>query len=503
VTEGPSTATSRPAGQPWSSGPPANVDRAARDRRPARRAAGLASALLAGAAAVPLLGAVGALPLGGGRAAAGALRTADPAEPAPSAPPRRDAEGAPTPTDPPAPPAAASRSEDRAPPDEVEAPFDLLERVRGDELDGFHAALARTAGLREGAVTRVVHLGDSSIGLDQLTHGIRRRMQRRFGDAGPGFVLLQPHSASYRHAVAHPGVRRKWEFCFLIFRCRRDGHYGLGGVTFRSGGGAATVYQVPDAGGDDGAATRFELWYATQPHGGSLVVTAGGRRRVLDTEGPRLEDARWSRRLPEGARWVRVQARGGPVRAYGVVLEHERPGVVWDGLSMIGAFTHRLLAQDAEHLAGQIRWRDPDLVVLSYGGNDLRRFAAGRVDQDGLEAETRQAIRHIRRGRPGVSCIVVGINDHRKSGALVVGPDEVEGVLMAQRRAARAEGCAFFDTYRAMGGRGAFERWAAHRPPLVANDQKHLTRAGRVILSRRIYDALLRDHDRWRARRFR
>jgi len=468
---------------------------------------GLVGALLGGAAAAPILAVAGAPPddgwgLPGSRPGVGKDRPAPPAPDA-SGDGRRQrpgtAEADPGDGEGGTPPSAEGR--------EAEAPFDLLERVRGDELDPFHQALARTAAQRDGAVTRVVHLGDSSIGLDQLTHGIRWRFQQRFGDAGPGFVLLQPHSASYRHRLAHPLVRQEWDFCFLIFRCRKDGHYGLGGVTFRSGGGAASVYKVPRPKGGPPAspppATRFELWYAHQPRGGQLDVLVGSDRRSLDTSGPRLEDARYVRRLPREARWVKVRARGGgPVRAYGIVLEHEAPGVVWDGLSMIGAFTHRLLAQDAAHLAGQIRWRDPDLVVLSYGGNDLRRYVGGRVDEDELAGETEQVIRHVRRGRPGVACMVVGINDHRKSGALAVGPDEVEAVIRAQRRAARAEGCAFFDTYRAMGGRGAFERWAAHRPPLVANDKKHLTSAGRNILARRIYDALLRDHRRYRLRRF-
>ncbi|MCA9662559.1 MAG: hypothetical protein KC486_29735, partial [Myxococcales bacterium] len=70
---------------------------------------------------------------------------------------------------------------------------------RPEALEGFFAALANT---RRDGVARVLHMGDSSIGMDGLPHAIRRRMQDHFGDAGPGFVLVDRFSKNYTSNVA-------------------------------------------------------------------------------------------------------------------------------------------------------------------------------------------------------------------------------------------------------------------------------------------------------------
>lgn len=407
------------------------------------------------------------------------------------------AEGEPPPEPPPAlaqPPAA-----DRAPaPPARDAARAAARRVGahlhdpGGALAGFYAALARSEAGQDGALTRVLHMGDSSIGLDQLPHMLRSRMQARFGDGGPGFVLLQPHSASYRHQLVHPWVGREWDFCFVVFRCQPDGRYGLGGVTFNSRGGSATRYRTPTTGTLGRRVSRFELWYAAQPRGGRVALHVDDDRPVIvETAAATLEDRWHALVFPPGEHTFQVRAAGGPLRAYGAVLESPGPGVVWDTLSMIGAFTSRLLAQDRDHIAAQVAHRDPDLLVLGYGGNDLRRLAGGGVTAEGFEDEYRRVIRHLRVGKPSMACLVVAINDHGMSGFRRLTAEHVEAIVEAQRGAAAAEGCAFFDTYEAMGGRGSMARWAAHRPPLASGDQKHLSRHGREVIAQQLFDDLM------------
>lgn len=348
-----------------------------------------------------------------------------------------------------------------------------------------HAALART--LAEGTVTRVIHMGDSSIGMDGLPHVLRTAFQSRYGDAGPGFVLLQPHSPNYRNRTVSLRNRTEWDLCFIIRRCLRDGHYGLGGVSVSSRGGAVTTI-VPR---DERIVSRAELWYAAHPRGGDILFRFGrGAATRIATRAPALED-RWYRLARDpGSHGVQVQASGnGLSRAYGVVLENDGPGVVWDTLSMIGAFTNRLLAHDEAHFAGQLAHRDPDLVVLSFGGNDLRRVVGRVVDEEGLRDETERLLTRVRRGVPDAGCLVLGIIDHQRSGRLEVAPDRVELVIRAQRAAAQRAGCAFYDTVAAMGGAGSYAAW--RRRGLAASDGKHLSPRGRRVIGARLFEALM------------
>jgi lysophospholipase L1-like esterase len=156
---------------------------------------------------------------------------------------------------------------------------------------------------------------------------------------------------------------------------------------------------------------------------------------------------------------------------------------------MIGAFTHRLLAHDEAHFARQLARRDPDLVVLNYGGNDLRRVVHGAVDREELAAETEALLSRVRAATPDASCLVVGINDHTRSGAARVHPRHVELVLAAQRDAATRAGCAFWSTTEAMGGAGSFGRW--RRARMASSDGKHLSERGRRVIAARLYAALM------------
>lgn len=348
-----------------------------------------------------------------------------------------------------------------------------------EALAPFFAALARTeAG--EG-ITRVTHLGDSSIGLDGIPHGMRRRFQEQFGDAGAGFVVLEPPTDSYANRTVNVRSGPAWRSCVVVRRCRRDGHYGLGGVLADSRGRSATTIAPRDG----RRMTRAELWYLAQPNGGRLRFELGEASAEIDTEASALED-RWH--VLEGEGTVRVRALGGRVRAYGVVLENGGPGVVWDSLPLVGAFTHRMLAFDEAHFARQLAHRDPDLVVLSFGGNDLRRIVGG-TSPERFREETEQVLARVRAAAPEAACLLVGINDHTASGATEVQPRHIEAVIAAQRAAAGNQGCAFWDQIAAMGGPGSFRAW--QRRGLAAADGKHLSARGREVIAARLHAALM------------
>lgn len=403
-----------------------------------------------------------------------------PAAPAPAAepdagtpPPERL--GAPTP------PRWEPRAEDRA------APHQPLEHP--EALAPFYDALARIDGSSEPGIVRVVHLGASMIGYDDLTGVLRERFQTRFGDGGAGLVLLQRYM--YNYVQQWVDLRGSgWSSCFIRVRCRSDGHYGLGGVTFETEGGARTrISTRAHELGDEVA--RFELWYAGIRNGGKLRVRIDGEApTVVDTRADALEDRWQAFDVEQGPHTIEVRALG-RARGYGVVLETHGPGIVWDQFSMIGVYTRNLLAWDREHIARHVAHRDPDLLVFSYGGNDSRRVLKGRVDRQGYAAELAAVVERVRAGKPKAACLILGTADRRSSMGHAISPRQIETLVQAQRDVAEQAGCAFFDTYAAMGGAHSFDRWRRHDPPLAARDQIHLTHAGNALLGGWIYAAIV------------
>lgn len=388
--------------------------------------------------------------------------------------------------------------------DELVVPLDNAEA-----LAPFYKALTMTDIGYEGAITRAGHWGDSVLGNDGITGTIRRRMQARFGDAGHGFHALKKYDASYRHQ----GVKFeeqgsvRWSSCFIRNRCKDDGHYGYGGVTVWSPGGAQSRFETATTGTVGLSASVFEVWYAKQSNGGKLRVTIDGEVNVVETgleggEPGAIEDA-WARFvIPDGPHTIDVRAAGGgQVRAYGVILERELPGVVWDEMALIGSFTSRLASQDPGHLAKQLGHRELDLMVFTFGGNDMTREQSDlRKTMDPYIADYSSVIELFREARPEAACLIMGPVDHgERVGGRVVSRGIVARMTEAQRQVAIEHGCAFFDTLAAMGGEDAIGRWRSRG--LMSADLAHPSASGHKVLGTMVFAAVMEGYVAFRRAR--
>lgn len=389
--------------------------------------------------------------------------------------------------------------------DDTEDPPAAIELPRDDALDPFFAALARTDAGYAGAITRVSQWGDSVIGGDHVTSALRSSMQRRFGDAGHGFHLLTKPNNSYRHR----GIRfsaSDWQHCYIINKCKSDAFFGLGGTTVWSGGGAESVFRTVDDGAFGRSWSRVELWYAGQPDGGRIRIKLdGGQPQFVSTRTETFADSWHTLAMDDGSHTLKIRAGGeGRVRMYGAVFERDVPGVVWDGMEQLGAFTSRMLYFDGEHLRRQVEHRDPDLLVFMFGGNDLT-LKASKLDR--YEATWASTLERFRgppendEGQAARPCLLLGPVDHGvRSGPQIVSRPAMPEIVSRQRKAAQAAGCAFFDTAAAMGGEGAAGRWRKADVPLMAADLAHLTHAGQKVLGHYVYLALMQQYVAYRGR---
>jgi lysophospholipase L1-like esterase len=376
-----------------------------------------------------------------------------------------------------------------------------------ERLDYYFYKLTRTELGLPGAITRAGHWGDSVIGGDGMTEAIRRRLQERFGDAGHGFHIMGKYNRWYAHRGVRYQEKREWQSCLIIFKCQKETmRYGYGGVTSVSHGKALSHFQTmpkePPGIGDK--VSRFELWYQKRPDGGGFEIRVDGKdAKVVDSRSPEIKDDVETLLVPDGEHSFEVAALGsGVAHAYGVVLERDVPGVVWDELSLIGSFTQRLDYQNAEHIAGQMRRRDIDLMVFMFGGNDLSRENGDlKLNTEPYEAEYGRVIRKFRAGKPEASCLIMSLTDHaKKVGNAIVSRDIVRRLAEAQGRVAAREGCAFFDTFHATGGMGTIERWRKNNPPLASPDLRHPTVSGQRHVATLLYHALMKEYASYRQR---
>lgn len=382
----------------------------------------------------------------------------------------------------------------RIAPSELEGLAREIEDPEGRAMRAFYESLHRTATREPGAITRVAHYGDSSIALDGITQTVRERMQQRFGDAGHGFVLAARGSLPYRHrGVRHESSDDGWRLMDITHLPLSDGHYGYGGYQARSTSGATARFETAEEGNPVGThVSRFDVLYERHPRGGRFEVRVdGGEPQLVDTRGEPVSGELHRIEVPDGPHRFDLRTVGrGESRLFGVVLEREGPGVVYDSLGMVGARARRFLGFDRDHLARQLELRQTNLVVIGYGGND----ADDDRDEAQYEEDFRQVARLVRAARPEASCLIFAPLDQaeRDERGRIRTMEAVPRIVAAARRAAQAEGCAFFDTWSAMGGEGGMERWFRSRPRLAFGDFRHATPAGYRVIGNMFYKALLK-----------
>lgn len=373
-----------------------------------------------------------------------------------------------------------------------------------DRLAYYFSKLTLTELGKPGAITRASHWGDSVLGDDGVTHAIRRRLQRRFGDAGHGFHVLGRYNLGYLHRGVSFKDKGGWHRCQIIFKCESDGLYGFGGVSSHSGGGGTSTWSTVDE-AFGSAVSRFELWYLKHPEGGKFQIKVDEKvDRVVNTRA-NVTTSGWEEiNVPDGPHQFEVRAIGeGSARGFGVALERSGPGVVWDGLALIGSFTQRLDYQEPAHMAEQVKRRDTDLLVFMLGGNDVQREKMDlyRTMQP-YEDEYTNVIRKYRAGKPEASCLIMSLTDHgeRVGRAGIQTRRIVPKLVASQRKVAQAEGCAFFDTFEAMGGDGSIGRWYYANPRLAGADFAHPTSAGHEVIADLLVRSLLQAYGDFRDR---
>jgi lysophospholipase L1-like esterase len=238
--------------------------------------------------------------------------------------------------------------------------------------------------------------------------------------------------------------------------------------------------------------SRFELFFQRYRGGGALELKVDDQKyETLETHSPDAQDAFEVIELPDGPHSLAVRAMGTPVRLYGVALERQATGIVYDSLGLVGARASRLLNAEPEHIRGQIARRSPDLLVLGFGGNESGN---NRLNIDQYSRELVRVMNLMRSGKPGMSCLLLGPLDQaeRNERGIVVTLESLPKIVEAQRRIAKEQGCAFYDVFTAMGGAGSMGAWLKARPHLSSSDLRHATPAGYEIIGNLFYRALLK-----------
>jgi len=358
-------------------------------------------------------------------------------------------------------------------------------------LDHFYAALRAEDQDHGDVPVRIVHYGDSPTTADLITGDARQILQQRFGNGGPGFLLIDRPWAWY----GHYGVDLSgdgWTIDTAV-NSPRVGVYGLGGAVFTGSAGAHSRIKLQNA-----DTTVVELQYLSQQNGGTVEVLADGNPAgTVQTAGGNGENGAATVAIPPGTKTLELRVTSGTVKLFGVALGREGRGLTYDSIGLNGASTTVMSRNfDEANFASALQHRRPDLVIINYGTNESTYLNYVNTQ---YEIELRRAIARVRAALPEASILVMSPMDRglRGSGNSIGTYPAIPVIVQIQKRVAQDTGCAFFNTYESMGGEGTMERWYDGNPRMVAADLIHPSPRGARIVAQALTSQLLIGYERY------
>jgi lysophospholipase L1-like esterase len=370
--------------------------------------------------------------------------------------------------------------------------------VDASKLEHFYAKLRRVEASEPGAIARIAQFGDSLIASDFVSSTLRRAFQRRFGDSGHGFLLIANAWPSYFHMDVSRYATSGWKVSRVVGPYANDGFYGLGGVSFRAEKNALARFGTASSGDFGRNVSRFVIAYAEEPRGGTFQVRVDGKdTNVVSTTGKELRSRFHEITLPDGPHELELQTLSGESRLFGVVLERSVPGVVLDAIGIQGARIRFLDKQDDAHWADQLKYRAQDLLIYEFGANESGDGFLYSMED--YHRTMKEVIEQGQRALPESSCLVIGAMDRAaRQGDAITSVRVIPSLVEEQRKVAAEIGCAFYDTYGAMGGKGSMPIWV--KRGLGQTDLTHPTGAGAERIGEWVFDALMRGYEAFRSK---
>lgn len=364
--------------------------------------------------------------------------------------------------------------------------------TRAEPLAPFADALAQlTAGRAREPVT-VLMLGDSHTAAQFLANRLRELLAG-YGSAGPGAMPPSPAQPAYRNARVELSHAGRWS-TVNARRAGTPGPFGLSGYRLRAEapGASFTARMREDAGVD-----RLEIVFLRGTGAGLRLTVNGCAVGPIATAGP-VQPARLLASLPPGTSEVTVEALDAGIEILGWRLWRRDGGTLVENHGVNGALISMLGHLDPDIVAGELRGRDPALIVVAFGTNEA--FATD-LSEDAYRQLAIERLSALRAMAPRAAILVVGPPDvgvRVGSGRPVAGapcgwraPGNLEMVKRVLRQVAGEIGLSYWDWSTLTGGACGVDAMTRTQPPLARPDHVHFTREGYVVAADALFQHVM------------
>ena len=361
---------------------------------------------------------------------------------------------------------------------------------------------------KEGS-TRILHYGDSQIEGDRITSFMRDYFQNEFGGKGPGLLLpgmVVPLTASVNTKSSKNWKLFTWkELRDSVINNNRlgimlqfSGYSNPTNSTLQETSTKIASFSVRNSSICHLHARSYDLCtilYGENTVPLSLQIKSNGSLLKSDTLKAITSgyiSKSYRLKSPEQLEFI-FRGAGAP-DLYGIALDGSY-GVAMDNIPLRGSAGLEFTKTDRAMLKNMYNDLNVSLVLLQFGVNVAQNIVES---YSYYERALYRQLKLLKQIKPNLSIIVMGISDMaRKEGDQVVSYPNLERIRNAQKNAAFKAGCAFWDSYEAMGGTGSMTDWANSDPPLARKDFVHLTYTGSNKLAEMFLKSLMSDFKKY------
>ncbi len=380
-------------------------------------------------------------------------------------------------------------------------------RGRSNLLYPFFRALKKAK--ESGSKVRIMHYGDSQIEGDRITSLIRRRLQSKFGGYGVGLVpasqlydfsyaILQTNSDNwYRYTlygtrdttIRHNRYGALANFCmFEPYREDRppDTTTRRAWIAFK---------RSPYGSNNTRSFNQCRIFYGhnSEPFMNEVLVNGVLYDADIIPPSKTLKEITWKFDTPQQNIRLNFIGTSSP-EIYGISLEPNN-GVIVDNIAMRGCSGTVFTLIDHDLLGAMYSKLGVRLFLLQFGGNVVPHVTD---DYTYYEKWFSRQLSQLQSACPEAVIIVIGVADMsiKDKNRYITYPN-LEKVRHALRNATFKSGAAYWDMYKAMGGKNSMPSWVFAQPPLASKDFVHFNPRGAVIIAQMFYNALIYDYNRF------
>lgn len=374
-------------------------------------------------------------------------------------------------------------------------------------LDNFFNALKSLDTKPE--LIRIVHYGDSQIEGDRISEYLRNRFQTKFGGCGVGMVPVT-EIKNIRSTMQHENSENvvRYEVFGVYKKPSLHNHYGYLGSYHKF------AYQLPDSLGEvepkwvNGKLTYKKTYLKTYKKVNQVEqISIAYRNRfsplvidgtfnesldVYDSLGLHQSFAVWKKNFSGSFKQVNLNLRSkGDPEVFGVSFDCKH-GVALDNAPFRGSSGTEFTQINKQVFAQQVKRLNIKFMIVQFGVNVIPYV---RTEYGYYKKRLKKQLQFLKSLSPELDVIVIGPSDMaRKKDEDFASYPNVPVLRDAMREAAFESGCAFWDLYGAMGGRGSISAWVDSKPALANPDYTHFTRTGAKLVGEMFFNALMKTY---------